>query len=320
MNWEMLIRYVRGESTAAENTEVEGWINEKTENKIILKQLELKHKQLNQPVKDEVVHTEWVKLLDRVFESPKEEEKTKTIKVFRLLSIAATVLVACCITWYTLKNTDNVKNQVVVIKTTKERRQIQLPDGSTVYLAPNSILQVSGTFGQKARELSLTGEAFFDVKHDAKKSFIIHTANKLKVNVLGTSFNVYSRKGLNEEVKVAMGLVGLVTGKSTLLLKAGEQGNYFLTSRKAYKTHVNIADASSLQNGTLYFNNSNATEIAQKIQRYYNIQVEVAPSAKQHPGFSGEMKDYGIAKLLYGLRFATGIHYKFKNENTILLY
>ena len=320
MNWELLIRYVKGESTAAENIEVEGWVNEKTENKIILKQLELKYKQLNQPVKEEFVHAEWVKLLDRVFENPKEEEKSKITRLFRRLSIAATVLVACCVTWYTLRNTGTVKNEVVVIKTVKERRQIQLPDGSTVYLAPNSILQVSETFGQKNRELSLTGEAFFDVKHDAKKSFIIHTANNLKVNVLGTSFNVYSRKGTNEEVKVATGLVGLVAGNSTLFLKAGEQVNYLLASHKAYKTHVNIADASSLQNGTLYFNNSNAVEIAQKIQRYYNIKVEVAPSAKRHAGFSGEMKDYGIAKLLYGLRFATGIHYRFKNENTILLY
>jgi len=322
MNWELLIRHIKAECTAEESSEVQAWLDEKPENKILLKQLEQKHKQLNQPLKDEVVHNEWTKVLDRIFEAPKPEEKPMVVRLFRLLSIAATVLVACCVTWFALKtNTNkNVTAEAVVIKTIKERRQVQLPDGSSVYLAPNSTLHVSGTFGKKTRELTLTGEAFFDVKHDAKRAFIIRTANNLKVNVLGTSFNVYSRKGVNEEIKVATGLVGFVAGTSTHFIKAGEQLNYFLTSRQANKSAVNVQDALSLQNGTLYFNNNNAAEIAAKLQRYYNIEVEVAHSAQKHPRFSGEMKDYGIAKLLDGLGFATGIRYKFKTPNSILLY
>ncbi|RYD88320.1 MAG: DUF4974 domain-containing protein, partial [Sphingobacteriales bacterium] len=103
-------------------------------------------------------------------------------------------------------------------------------------------------------------------------------------------------------------------------LKAGDQLNYLLANKQAIRSRVDIHDASSLQNGTLYFNNSNAPEIARKLTRYYNVKVDVAASAHKHHRFSGEMKDYGVTKLLDGLRFATGIKYKVNNQNSILLY
>lgn len=322
MNWELLMRYVNAEATAEEMAAVEAWVSEKAENKIILKQLQLKQKQLAQPVSDDVVHNEWVKVLDRVFEqTTPSQQKGKVTRLFGLLGIAATVLIACCVTWYSLRiQHDSTNNAPVIVKTIKERRQVQLPDGSVVYLAPSSNLVISSSFGGKTREVTLTGEAFFDVKHNAQKSFIVQTANNSKVNVLGTSFNVYSRRGVDEEVKVATGLVGVVNGKTTTMLKAGEQLDYALANAKINKTRVNVSDAASLQNGVLYFNNSNAAQIAQKITRYYNIKVEVAASANKHSGFSGEMKDYGLAKMLDGLHYATGIKYRFKNENSILIY
>lgn len=320
MNWELLLRYINDEGTAEERAALDAWLNQKPENKIILRQLQLKQKQLAQPVKTDVIHSEWLKVLDRVLETPKPQAEAKIKTMFRLFGIAAALMVVFCITWYTFRGADNSKDQPVIVKTTTERRQIQLPDGSLVYLAPNSRLVVNGRFGKQKREISLNGEAFFDVKHDAKKSFIVNMANNLKVNVLGTSFNVYSRVGTNPEVKVATGLVGVVHGKTTTFLKAGDKLNYLLPNKQAIRSRVDIHDASSLQNGTLYFNNSNAAEIARKITRYYNIKVDVAASAHKHHRFSGEMKDYGVTKLLDGLRFATGIKYKINNQNSILLY
>jgi transmembrane sensor len=319
MNWEILIRYVNHEASEKEVAEIEAWLNERPQNKLILKQLELKHNQLNQPLKDEVVHAEWVKVLDRIFESP-QQQKPKVKKLFSLIGIAAAVLLACFINLFSLNNNYKAANETVVVQTTSERRQVQLPDGSMVYLAPNSNLRVSGDFGRQKRALSLIGEAFFDVKHDAKKPFIVSTVNNLKVNVLGTSFNVYSRKNMNEEIKVATGLVGVVDANSTTFLKAGEQLNYSLTNNVARKSRVDVRDATSLQNGTLYFSKSTTKQIAEKLERYYNIHIEIAPSATKHHAFSGEIKDYGIARVLDGIGFVTGTKYKFTNPNTILLY
>lgn len=319
MNWELLIRYLNNETTAQENEALRAWLNERSENKLILKQLQNKQAQLTEPVKEELVQAEWAKLVDRIFEQP--TDKTRSInKLYTVTGIAATVLLACFLGWFAI-NTKSAKTVApVLVKSITERREILLPDGSQVFMAPNSKLEISGDFNSQNRRVKLTGEAFFDVKHDAKKPFIITTANQTKVNVLGTSFNVYSRAGFTEEVKVATGLVGVVTGNRTTFLKTGEQLLHSLKEQSITKGRTDMRDAQSLQNGTLYFSKNSINQVADKLERYYNIHIQVATSAAKHAAFSGEMKDYGITKVLDGIGFATGIKYKFINQQTILLF
>src|SRR5690606_40088 len=76
-----------------------------------------------------------------------------------------------------------------------ERKSFQLPDGSKVMLNSASTIQVSKNFNETTRELTLSGEAFFDVASNPEKPFIIHTAS-MDVKVLGTIFNV---KAYDEE-------------------------------------------------------------------------------------------------------------------------
>ncbi|MFA6247214.1 MAG: FecR domain-containing protein [Mucilaginibacter sp.] len=319
MNWEILMRYVNEEASDNETAEVELWLDERAENKIILKQLQLKKKQLTEPLKDDVIHTEWVKVLDRILENP-PLQKSNIKKFYTSTAIAATVLLACFFSWLTLKNDDSKQTQAIVVKTATERRMVKLPDGSTVYLAPHSTLQINANYNTARRELTVIGEAFFDVKHDVKKPFLVSTSTNLKVNVLGTSFNVYARKGNHAEVMVSSGLVGVTDAGLTTMLKGGEQLSYSLTGRKMVKSAVDIRDAVGLQTGTFYFANSTTTQIAKKLHRYYDINIRVAPSALKKPAFSGEMKDYGITKVLDGIGFVTGTRHKFTDPKTILLY
>ncbi|WP_158825484.1 FecR family protein [Mucilaginibacter lacusdianchii] len=321
MNWEILTKYIVNETTPGQNAEVEKWLEEKPANKLLLKQLQEKHEQLNQPLKDEAVHNEWTKLLDRILETPKPETINKSVRMFWGLGIAATLLLASLLTWLSLRSSVGINQEYTVLKTSAhQRREFKLPDGSVAYLGPKSILKVSGQYGQGTRKVSLTGEAFFDVQHHAHVPFTVTTANNAVVHVLGTSFNVLTQKEKNEEIKVATGLVGVVVNGKTHYIKAGNELSYQVAGQKLHIQRVDVREASALQNGTLYFHDSPVDEIALKIQRYYNVEVEVLPSAYQHARFSGEMKDTGISNLLDGLAYATGIQYRFKNENKIILY
>ncbi|MBP1676142.1 MAG: anti-FecI sigma factor, FecR [Bacteroidetes bacterium] len=68
-------------------------------------------------------------------------------------------------------------------------RNIKLPDGSLVILKAGSTIQVSEQFNQKLREVTLTGEAYFDIAHNKEKPFIIYSGHA-KTTVLGTAFNI----------------------------------------------------------------------------------------------------------------------------------
>ncbi len=109
------------------------------------------------------------------------------------------------------ENQHSLKNSV---KTTKEEhRLIALSDGSKVWINSNSELAYAPAFNDQTREVTLHGEAFFDIRHDPHKPFIIKTGN-VKTTVLGTAFNIRAFPGENVvTVTVARGKVR-VEGKN----------------------------------------------------------------------------------------------------------
>ncbi len=75
------------------------------------------------------------------------------------------------------------------VKKDSINRFLTLPDGSTIVLHRGSQLEIMEDFNQSERAVRLTGEAFFDVRHDPSRPFVIHTG-KIKTTVLGTAFNI----------------------------------------------------------------------------------------------------------------------------------
>lgn len=320
MNWDILLKYINNESSTSENGEVSNWLNEQAENQYLLHYLQKRKEQLQQPLKQDDVHDQWVLLLDRIFAQP-HINKTKPNNSYRFMGIAASLVIVSLLGWLYVRQARQNANRLIVMQTPATARgKVTLPDGSLAYLTPNSKLTYTENYGTVNREIHICGEAFFDVKHNAKKPFVIYAANQLKVTVLGTSFNVYSRIDKNTEVKVATGLVGITTHGRTTFLKAGQQLEYqFAINHIAIKP-VEQHDAAALQNQNLFFKNNDADEIAEKLQRWYNIKVNVDQTARKHPGFSGEMQDTGLDNVLQALSYATGIHYRNTNTHTIILF
>ena len=321
MNWETILNYVNGESSDEETQQVINWANEQTEHRYLLTYLERRKQQLEKPLKQNDIDEQWLHLLDRIFELPKSNNRKGFQRSYWLTGVAASLLL-CFFGWLYVQNTKyQVDNTVQTLKSAQNvGGHLILPDGTRVFMAPNSKISYSHAFGTAKREIQLTGEAFFDVKHDTHKPFTIRTDSHLAVTVLGTSFNVYARPEANTEVKVATGLVGITANNQTHYVKAGQQLIYQLNNHQVIIKEVDAQDASSLQNQTLFFKDDNADEIAEKLQRWYNIKIEVKASARKHARFSGEMKDTGIDNLLHGLGYATGLHYSYKNPQTVILF
>jgi ferric-dicitrate binding protein FerR (iron transport regulator) len=321
VNWETILNYVNGECRPNEVQEVIDWADEQTEHRYLLTYLERRKQQLEQPLKQSDIDEQWLHLLDRIFELSKSVNKKSKQKPYWLSGIAASLLLFCFLGWFYVQK---VKQQAGSLQTLQSAQnmggRLTLPDGTQVFMAPDSKISYANTFDTDKREIQLTGEAFFDVKHDPQKPFIIRTTNHLAVTVLGTSFNVYSRPKTNTEVKVATGLVGVTANNKTSYLKAGQQLTYQEETREVAIAKVNPHEASSLQSQTLFFKDNNADEIAEKLQRWYNIKIEVQPSARKRARFSGEMKDNGINNLLPGLSYATGLNYRYKNPHTIIIF
>lgn len=146
---------------------------------------------------------------------------------------------------------------------------VELPDGSTVNLAPNSTV----TFMEKweaNREVMLSGQGFFEVK--AGSNFEVKTAHG-EVSVLGTSFDV---KALNSlEVYCESGKVLVeAEGQKTVLT----QGMSSKIQNKQLVTQTNAAKKAQWLEGNLSFENESLENVLNEIERFYNVEIECAKS------------------------------------------
>lgn len=158
-----------------------------------------------------------------------------------------------------------------------EQKIVTLTDGSTIILNNRSELRYSSHFASNKREVYLKGEAFFNVKHDTKRPFIVHTTN-LKVQVLGTSFNVKSYQNDNHtSVGVVTGKVG-VNGSKTKKTYMLLPGNLLSCNNNAgtfKQLSVSTDEILGWQKGLLVFHQEALEEILPELERWYNVSVKV---------------------------------------------
>ncbi|QEC42965.1 FecR family protein [Pseudobacter ginsenosidimutans] len=176
-------------------------------------------------------------------------------------------------------------NRVYNTMSTPKGRQykLTLPDGSEVWLNAASSIRYPTIFNDKERKVELEGEAYFEVKKNAKQPFIVNARNKAEIEVLGTSFNVSAYE--NEKSLNTTLIEGSVKVNGAII-KPGQQARVTDMVRI-----INIEDTDKImawQRGFFNFDNASFEEVMRQLERWYDISVEYEkgiPSVE----FGGEM-------------------------------
>lgn len=217
---------------------------------------------------------------------------------------------------YVFLHNNNAASTVIAMQQTVNPNgklvRIKLSDSTTVMLNAASKLKYPDHFNGKTREVYLEGEAFFDVAHDAGHPFIVHTS-QLKVNVLGTSFNVKDYHAENEiTVTVASGKVGVMTskhGSKTFMLLPGQQLHYNTTDQLINQSRVDVNDIASWQSGMLIYHNETLENISRQMERWYDVKFEFKNEAVRHMRFNLKQKNDRLENVMQTLKFAGGFRY-----------
>lgn len=144
-----------------------------------------------------------------------------------------------------------------------------LSDGTKVWLNAESSLSYPVGFSGNTREVTLTGEAYFEVTHDATKPFIVHTA-ETAVQVLGTSFDVSAYKTEATIATLVEGKVKVNAGKTEVILQPGEQSVKEKGSDVLNKRVVDTDEFVAWKNDRLLFKNASLLNITERLGRVYN--------------------------------------------------
>lgn len=171
-----------------------------------------------------------------------------------------------------------------------ERKKIELPDGTWVWLAPGSIFRYPEKFAGDKREVTFEGEAFFEVAKNESSPFLIHTG-ELSTRVLGTSFNIRGYAD-DTEVKVTLltGAVLLARGRQQQKLEPLQQG-VFNKADGAIHTFAFPDAAIMLQRreGNVEYRNTSVNAIGKDLEHMFGVKI----SADQSTGdclFYGRLK------------------------------
>jgi transmembrane sensor len=156
----------------------------------------------------------------------------------------------------------------------EKKRVVHLPDGSTVILNKHSQLDYPVAFASGAREVTLRGEAYFDIVHRPGQPFLVHTG-KIVTNVLGTAFNIKAYPGEREiEVTVDHGKVQVLKGRVSLgLLTDNQQIRYDRGTEDFARNTVNLKPVIAWKPVEISFDDITMEEAAREIGQRFNVTV-----------------------------------------------
>ncbi len=188
---------------------------------------------------------------------------------------------------------------------------LKLSDQTIVWLNKNSRLTYPDVFTADKREVSVDGEAYFEVSKDKKKPFIIDLGNE-KITVLGTSFNVKNRKDKEyTEITLLSGSVRVdfEKEKKNYTLEPNERIVYSKRTGRLKIEPVNAKIYNIWIKDKLTFDNANLGYIIACLEKWYDLKIEYTENVKKMEGISLSVRDESVEEVLKGIQYIAPIKY-----------
>jgi transmembrane sensor len=256
---------------------------------------------------------------DKVDSRLRQSKSNNTVRMFTRLAIAASIAGILFFAGWMLLHKKEPTMQLADAGTAN--KTLTLPDGSQVVLRKGATLSYPETFSGNQREVSLTGEAFFDVQHDAAHPFRIQTT-RATLEVLGTSFTV-NTTNQQDELVVSTGKV-LFSNKAT----NGEKhiilpNQYSKLDNKGFEIKpVNDPNFLSWKTGKLQFDNTPIDLVAATLSNHYGLFIKADSGLMKLPvvpTITAKFEQQSIDGVLEEIKLLVNISHR-KQNDTIFLF
>lgn len=286
---ELIVDYLAGSLPDSTMSELKEWIKSSPENEnYFLRQCEIWFSAMNHELASRYDK-------DKAFGMFKErlvrnENRGRNFRWYHVAVVVAIFMISVLSYWLGETNLKNHFERTVVEAPLGSRTKLYLPDGTLVWLNAGTRMTYSQGFGVDNREVSLEGEGYFDVTKNEEIPFLIRT-KELELKVLGTKFNL---RDYPEDKEV---VVSLLEGKVELdnllnvgdkdILEPNERALLNKQTGKLVKEAVTASNASEWTDGYLFFDEELLPDIVRKLERSYNVKIQLADTALNNFRFYG---------------------------------
>jgi len=328
MTKELLDKYLNNQCTPQEVDEVIRWMKQQSfynESKKLGKIDWQQFKEEDNIVSDEKLEN----LLDKIHHKLNIEEpraiQMKSNRIIGWMTKAAAIILipVLAFLFYTISEKDKLTNQLAtvsldsmeVIAPVGSRTVFELSDGTMVHLNYGSRIKYPQNFSGETRSVVLTGEGYFEVAHNPDKPFVVSTGI-IDVKAVGTVFNVNAYPENNEiTTTLVEGKVLLekqLPGENFIQLGTMKPGQHVIYNSITGKMNVNVGDVDKYiawKDGRLVFDNDPIEEVAQRLSRMFNVDIQVKNEVKEYK-YTVTFIDEPLFQILELLSIATPIDYR----------
>ncbi|RDB07241.1 FecR family protein [Runella aurantiaca] len=296
---QLLEKYLAGDCSPEEEKLVHEWQENTLKTNVLL---------LSEPEQVSVKKRLWQRITEAVFEEATIRPLHKT--PWFQWAVAASVAIVLGGGWFLSQQTNFNKSPIThtlqtphgieVKNTATNPRQIHLEDGSVVILKANSSVTYPEHFGKQSRSVFLKGEAFFNVKRDPTKPFVVH-AGELVTEVLGTSFTVKSYEDAQSiEVLVATGRVSVYENSSKptqqrngLILTPNQKIIFDKISRKLTPSIIEkpVVIQPPTHPTTFIFDETPLPNVLKKLENAYGLQIIIENQMLNQCVFTADLNE-----------------------------
>ncbi len=276
---DLIALFLSGEADRDEINRLEEWKSLSDTNSTLFDRYEKLWKKTGTvfPLDEIDVENEWKQFKTKTASSPAGISRSRIITLYT--RIAAAVIAGIILGYSSLFLYNSIKFEKVIA--TGEVAEIILPDGSEVTLYPGSYIKYPKVFKSGLRDVSMEGEAYFDVHRDTSSAFYIN-AGDMVVSVMGTSFNIEAyRKSDNYSVIVESGEVVvfsdsdlekrefLVTGEKVIFYRDGDR------MEKSENRNINFV---AWKTRAIVFRDTDLNEVASTLSKVFNTNIRAEQS------------------------------------------
>ena len=309
---DIMLRYLNGELTEEKVEALLRWIRESSANE---EEFELV-KRLWSDTADAALHKVDTEQAWQYVSARTVGKQTKIFPLFpwkKVMATAASVLLIVSAYYFLNHPAETVWRETAA---QHANMQIQLSDGTVITLRKGGKLLLPQNFGKSLRHVMLSGEAYFEIKHDGEHPFLVTTAHSV-IRDIGTAFFVQSNDS-TEQVTVLEGEISFARKEKKeeeLRLQAGESA--VMEKKTIQRSPVETANLLSWKTHTLLFDNTPLSQVAKDLERYYLIQVQL-PNDLSSVHITAQFKNEPLEQVLKELHLFTGFRFQMTGRSLII--
>ena len=322
---ELITKYLSGEITREENMILDQWMGSSAENRKLFEDLRKTWVLVEQEKLDSglALDTEWDDFKERIREvrSSKFEVRSwqsddnmgeysggrkdqgnnsKTPSIQWVLRIAAVFLLIAVPTFFLYRYFSNP--ELKMITADNQVVDTSLPDGTTVSLNKGTTLEFTENFKGKKREVKLSGEAYFSVKHDARRKFVI-VIGDVRIEDIGTSFYVNTNKSDGQmEVVLTEGQASVYFNdqpEEQVIINPGERVDVTIAGNTILKTINEDENYMAWKTRKFVFANCTLPEVIALLNKVYQSDIRLSGKNLNNCRLSATFDNQSLESVLH---------------------